>query len=166
MLSEQYKHGFGVAQMVLMANLKDVSQADSLAVAGNAGNCMNWIAGHLLSSRSAVLGALGEHTAFLQAEEAQPYLQGSAPPSQSNPGQPLERLLTGLHESHAKVMARLSLMEDADFEQQIDPAMFPMPVEQPTLATLMTTLLFHEAYHVGQLGLARRALGMPSGLQI
>lgn len=42
------------------------------------------------------------------------------------------------------------------------PAAQRFPVDDPTVAGSLAFLLHHEAYHIGQLGLLRRAVGLPA----
>ena len=61
---------------------------------------------------------------------------------------------------------RLSRATSEDLTRQLDPKQFPIPVEEPTLATLLALNMYHEGYHSGQLALGRRLLGKPSGLGV
>jgi uncharacterized damage-inducible protein DinB len=54
--------------------------------------------------------------------------------------------------------ARLATLTEADLAA---PAARRFPVDDPSLAGSLAFLLHHEAYHIGQLALLRRAVGLP-----
>jgi hypothetical protein len=52
-------------------------------------------------------------------------------------------------------------LRDADSEALDEAPPFRFPVDDETVLGAVTFLAHHEAYHLGQLGLIRKALGMP-----
>ncbi|MCC7477540.1 DinB family protein [bacterium] len=166
MLNEHFAQSFATAQMVMLANLQDVSHEDSLRPVGEAGNCINWLAGHLLHVADSLARELGAAQPVLSESESALYSMGSSPLSTESQCCQIDRLKEGLALQHKQISARLAAMSDEEYAAEIDPALLPVPLSKPNLASLITTLAFHQAYHSGQLGLARRALGMQSGLRI
>jgi len=159
--------GFQTAQMTIAANLAGLSHEQSLQQPRPAGNCVNWLAGHLLTSREGlkqILKISGEPS--LGAREAESYRQGSAPLSSPERAVRLERLDSELQKCSADIVSKIRSMSEAELDALLDPKLFPGPVDQPSLANLLTLFLFHEAYHSGQIGLSRRLLGQPSGIRI
>ena len=77
---------------------------------------------------------------------------------------PVESLAEALAATGAAIVARIQGMQEAEFDTALDPNAFPIPVERPTIASLLTLFLFHEAYHSGQIGLCRRVIGKNPGL--
>ncbi len=59
----------------------------------------------------------------------------------------------------ALLEARLQAVSAADLTA---PATQRFPVDDPTVGGALAFLLHHEAYHIGQLGLLRRAVGLPA----
>jgi hypothetical protein len=159
--------GFQTAQMTISANLAGISQEESLCQPAQAGNCVNWLAGHLLSVRCGLSQILGiPVSSSLSEAETNLYKQGSAALTPAGPAVPLERLLQDLQSSNSALVAHIQGMSEEQFDAPLDPKMFPMPVPQPNAAALLTLFLFHEAYHSGQIGLGRRLLGKSSGMGV
>ena len=69
--------GYGLGQYLIAGNTGGVTHEESLVQPSRAGNCINWIAGHLLDARGIILGLLGG-SPFLAAEETALYKRGSA----------------------------------------------------------------------------------------
>jgi len=110
---------------------------------------MNWVLGHIVSSRNDILKLIGEPPVWGE-EEAAPYVRGSAGRTDPESARPLAEILDALQRSHATIRARLETM---------DPAALLAPVDQETVDDRLSFLQFHETYHMGQVGLLRRWLG-------
>jgi uncharacterized damage-inducible protein DinB len=151
---------FGISAYAAQANTQDVSHEESVTPPPNGGNTINWILGHILASRDVLAARLGD-TPFLTEEETKLYGRGSAPVGPDTPCAPFERLLEGLAASTPALQRRLDAMTEEDLAMELEQSAFPVPVEVHTLGSLLTFLLFHESYHVGQLGIVRRTLGKP-----
>ena len=161
-LTQSLIQGFGAAERVLALNLAGVTHEESLVAPDAGGNCVNWIAGHLLASRGRILTLLGGE-AVLSEEEMQPYRRGAkgfAPAS----ALPLGRLTDGLQRSGNEILERLASLPEGSLDEMLDPSTFPVPPEIPTRGALISFLLFHESYHGGQIGLLRRMLGKKGGI--
>ncbi len=144
-----YNHG------VLKQNLASLDHADSL-VQPPTGNCLNWVLGHILSSRSGFLPILGAE-ALWSKEEKERYGRGSAPITTTAEAIPLGRMVEDLDRSQEILLASLGRLSE---EQLTAPAPFsPFQREDETLASLLVVFAFHEAYHAGQTGLLRRLTG-------
>ena len=70
--------GFAVGSMVIAMNLEDITNEEALVSPQQDGNCINWVAGHLLMARGGLLQMLGEQPS-LSEDEAKTYKQASAP---------------------------------------------------------------------------------------
>jgi uncharacterized damage-inducible protein DinB len=145
---------------VLMRNVAGISHAQSLEKPGGAGNCLNWIVGHLYATRSALSTLLGLEALWSTAE-VQPYKRGSAEldPTQARD---FAELVSRFDEAQATLLEALRAVSA---ERLAEPAPFS-PTKNPheTILTLLANLLFHEAYHAGQAGLLRRQLGFPGAI--
>ena len=155
--------GLRAAQGSILANLKGLTDEESLRILGIEGNSVNWIAGHLLASRDRAQERLAGQ-AFLSPDEAKLYRTGTSPRPEGRTCVPLGRLQDGLRSSGESLLTRWGALSEADLDKEVDPKSFRFPVEKPTLGALLSFFVFHEGYHSGQLGLARRILGKPSGL--
>lgn len=158
MFSENISYTFGTAQFTIEANFSGVSHEESLKAPAGGGNCMNWIAGHILSTRDIILKQLGEEP-VLSEKDTVPYQRGAQAMKSEDRCISLERLQEGLKKSSEILLEKLNGLSDADLSEALDPSAFPLPVETPTRGLLLTLFLFHESYHAGQLGLCRRGLG-------
>jgi hypothetical protein len=149
---------FGVGAFVLQRNLTDVTNEESLRPPQPGGNTMNWIVGHVVRARNQALGLLGQKPLFDDAEfEA----YGAAAPRMS-PGLPLDELkrrfdaLGPILDGALERVTRQQLSAAAPFSPTGNPG--------ETIGTLLASIAFHEAYHLGQTGLSRRLLGRPGAL--
>ncbi len=122
-------------------------------------NSANWILGHITSVRHGVLGRLGEN---LTADERfKQYRRGS----DGDPAQPIpfDELLALYDRMQPLLIARLQSLTD---EQLTTKAGFGTPAgPDATLGSALASLVFHESYHVGQLGVARRLLGKAGAIK-
>lgn len=142
-------------------NLDGVTHAESLVQPPPAGNCMNWVLGHLVSIYDVMLPLLNQ-APVLDAETSKHFARGSQPVRE--PGQAVEfsKLVAAWDESSRRVDAGLASLTS---EVLSSPAPFS-PTKNPdeTVRSLLAFLLVHQAYHVGQTGLLRRIAGKPGGI--
>jgi len=159
--------GFLTSQMTIAANLAGLSHEQSLDCPVKAGNCVNWIAGHLLTSRNGLEKILQlDGAPALTEQEAKLYVQGSSPLLDPDSAVKLERLVAELQKASDAIIAKVQSLSEQELDALLDPKMFPGPVNRPSLDNLLTLFLFHEAYHSGQIGLGRRLLGEKSGIRV
>ena len=141
------------AQRVILKNLDDISDAEALAKPNAGPNSINWIAGHLVCIRNHFLTAFGAPSLF-SAASVEAYNRGS------KPGETLPESLSELREkivrSHEDL---LSLIAGFDEAKLASPAPFSPGGGPETVGSLLLRLVIHEAYHGGQLGIARKLVG-------
>ncbi len=123
-------------------NLGGISHEDSVRALPGGGNCLNWIAGHLVVSRDSFRNLLGLPYVLPESFKSL-YKRGSANISPDNAFN-IEEIKNMYNEHLAEIMTALE-----------NPSTTLSPDEYNDILSLS----FHESYHVGQLGLARRALG-------
>ena len=153
MLREQAK----VIHRVLRANTAGLSQQDSLIQPQPGGNCLNWVVGHLLLTYDdLVLPMLGE-TSVLGKEALRHYGRGT--PELHDPAEalPLADLLTAWDEASKRVDAGLARLAPERLDEPAPTSPRNNPDE--TVRSLLTIVMFHQAYHTGQTGLLRRLAG-------
>ena len=138
----------GTIQRVALMNLDGVSHEASLTRPTPGGNSVNWLAGHIVRTRQRFLSGVGAFAADAQLDG---YTGGA------NPGLPLEDLIRGLEQSYDRFREGISGLSEADLE---GPAPFTPGPKPMTVFDLLATMMFHESYHVGQIGSARRAIGL------
>ena len=151
-----------ISQAVVHINLAGVTQAESLEYPTPGGNCANWVVGHLVAIQDHVLPLLGQQR-VLPAEVRPRYDRGSA--GLHDGAKPLEitELLELWSESSRRVDAGLAALDPDALGK---PAPFS-PGNDPgeTIGTLLMTIAWHQAYHVGQTGLLRRLAGKEGAIR-
>ncbi|MBS1493507.1 MAG: DinB family protein [Bacteroidetes bacterium] len=132
---------------VVNLNLGEVSHEDSLTTAPNGGNSVNWLLGHMIVVRDGMMKALGLEPV---ANESliNLYQRGTDNVTAENANK-LENLLEMYNRGSDEMIKRLEGDEVTDAEA----------------VDTMTVLLFHEAYHAGQIGLFRRIMGKDSKIK-
>jgi uncharacterized damage-inducible protein DinB len=144
---------FGVNLGVIKQQVDGLTHADSLLQLPFRGNCLNWVLGHVVSSRGGILKLLGESPIWSE-EEAAPYGLGSEPITCDGDVHSLEKLLNDLDRSHQVLIAALERTPQEELEKTIETFR-----GERTVGNHVTFLLWHEAYHVGQLELLRQLAG-------
>jgi hypothetical protein len=147
---------FGYTEFVFTANLKGISEEDGLKQPVPGGNCLNWVAGHIVGSRGSTLELLGQERSFAKDKYAR-YERGSDAVVIGEGTVPLAEILAdflatadGLKIGLAG-LTRERLGEKAPFSPANNP--------EETVGSLLVGLAFHESYHCGQLGVLRRMAG-------
>ena len=140
------------------ANLDGMTAGASLARPEGGGNCANWILAHLVVVHNGVMGVLGQDPVWdddgLDRVRRGPI---SGPDEALDWDELRERFLG----SCERCLAAVRALTDRELaEEMTDPF-----GEVTSRAELLTTLAFHQAYHVGQLGLARRVAGLPGAIR-
>jgi len=149
---------FGICGMVMEANTKDITHEESLTQPGDGGNCMNWILGHLTKVRSEMVGLLGQSSPY-PPEKFVRYAMGGARLTEAGEALAFEELLAAYNALQAPVVGALQSATEEVLARPVPDSPTGNPDE--TVGSLMVLLAFHEAYHIGQLGLLRAMLGKP-----
>jgi hypothetical protein len=162
MIREALESQLSFTHFTIHANLEGVTQAESLQSAPQGGNGANWVLGHIVDTRNIMHEFLGAEPALEEAGAAI-YGRGTDPLGPDSGGMELELLLQRLDASQERLLEKLLSATDALLSGKV-PGLFP-PHEPTTRANLIATLLFHEAYHAGQLGVLRRILGKEAAIR-
>ncbi len=150
--------GYSASQMLIMTNLDGISHDESMALPKGGGNSINWVAGHILASRTSVLKLLSEDR-FLSLEEQVPYARGAERLKPGDTCLSIERIREGLEKTGKAVLKKLRVTPESELAREIEIPDFPIKFDEPTLDAHLTLLLYHEGYHTGQLGLGRCVIG-------
>jgi hypothetical protein len=146
---------YGINSQALEANAKGLSHEDSLLQPPRGGNCLNWVAGHIVANRNFVLGLLGEQPIWSDAQ-AERYKRGSAPITDGSGAQRLEEILADFRTAQERIHAGLGRLKDEDLSRRKG---------DKVLGESLHFLQFHEAYHIGQIGLLRRMAGKEGAIR-
>ena len=139
----------------LFRNLEGITHEESLVMPPS-GNCLNWVLGHIVSSRNRIMTQMGLapiwqiDLAFHYSGRAE---AGWSPATAIE----LKSIETDLARSQQELLNALEQMPDA---------MLTTPDEKGrTLADAISFFNFHEAYHGGQVALLRRIVGRPGAIR-
>ena len=145
---------FDTSYSALRANVEEITHSDSLFSPLHGGNCINWVLGHIVWGRNRILALLDEEPIWNEKTVAR-YKTGSKPLTDASEAQHLEEILSAFDDSQERVTAALRRATNADLAA---------PHKKMTVGQELASLHFHEAYHIGQIGLLRRLLGKPGAL--
>lgn len=149
MTPEQLQTMFGMNDYFLNAVTEGVSHEESLVPPQPAGNCLNWVVGHIVFYRNSALALLGQPAVWGEGEGGC-YERGSKPIKAGDNVLRLEKLLEAYKLSQERLNAGLARLTPSELAREEEGA---------TLADSLSKWHFHEAYHLGQLGILRRLLG-------
>lgn len=141
---------------VLRGNTEGLTQEDCLVQPQPGGNCLNWVVGHLLETWDMVLPLVGQEP-VVGREALARYKRGSEALRDSGQALPLADLLAACDEAARRMdegLATLTL-ENLDALAPFSPRKKP----DETVRSLLSLVMFHQAYHAGQTGLLRRIAG-------
>jgi uncharacterized damage-inducible protein DinB len=143
-------------QQVLRMNAQDITQEESLVQPQPAGNCLNWVAGHILCVYNEVLPLVGQKP-VKDRDELRRYGRGAPPLQDASEALPLSEILSALDQATERIDTGLATLtpERLDAKAPVSPRNDP----NETVRSLLTLVSFHQAYHAGQLGILRRILG-------
>jgi len=153
-----YNNILGTSNYVIKEKTEGLTHDDSMLQLPFPGNCMNWILGHLMVYRMQCLGVI-DGVSEADEDEFALYGFGSEPMTDSDKAIPLETLLARLDTLSEQIAAALEKMPDSRLDELVDEG------QDVTVAQrLLFNLVYHEAYHVGQLEpLYEQALANRSG---
>lgn len=153
---------FRISHYAITVNLEGFTHEDSLLQPPGAGNCVNWVLGHIVASRNGALRLLGEEP-VLHGAVAERYKRGSAPIANQRDAAPLDLLVKALDESQERILGALGRATQLDLNK---PAAVPgVPAGDTSVGGQLAFLHFHESYHSGQLGLLRRLAGKAGAIR-
>ena len=137
-----------------------ITQEESLIQPGPEGNCLNWVMGHLLCVYDNLLPALGQETVGNDGS-FKCYGRGTAGIG-ADQALNMADLMSAWDEAEKRVEAGLAGLTA---ERLDEPAPFsPSNNPKETMRSLLTTVFFHQSYHVGQAGMLRRIGGRPGAI--
>lgn len=149
-LAQLYDHN----ARILGALVGDFVDAD-WRVQDPLGHDSRWIVGHLAATRLRLVGMVGltPMTAAWQAD----FARGTSPktlPQELD----MAELLRSFHHAHRQLR---SAWEGLTADILAQPLGYTLPDGSDTIGGALRVLAWHEAYHLGQLGLMRRLVGKP-----
>jgi uncharacterized damage-inducible protein DinB len=145
----QLQRLFEIDAYAFGVNVKGLSHEDSMVQPPAGGNCLNWVAAHIVASRGAILDLLGEAQVW-DTDRNDRFKRGSRPVLDTKDSLPFDSIVADFRRSQERIQAGLARLSDEELlEKRGD----------DTVADKLHFLQFHEAYHIGQAGLLRRMAG-------
>jgi uncharacterized damage-inducible protein DinB len=151
-----------MARDVVNANTHGLTHEESLVEPQPGGNRLNWVLGHLLSV----------YDGFLPLLKQEPVIGGAAlrrfargAPPLKDPGEAIDfgKLLAAWNQASERVDAGLAGLDPDILDRRAPDSPSGNPDE--TIRSLITTVMFHQAYHAGQTGVLRRIAGREGAIQ-
>jgi uncharacterized damage-inducible protein DinB len=151
------KH-FELMYQIAGVNLDGITPEQSLAQPSPGGNCANWILGHLTNVQNGVMRLAGEKPVW---ESDQLNRAGEEPIRNGAEAIDWNTMRDRFLGSRDRCLAAISQLSDDGMAETV-----PHPFGGTTSrAELLNVLAFHQAYHVGQLAVARRVAGLEGALK-
>lgn len=141
---------YSINHNVLHMQVEGLTHEDSLIQPSFRANNLNWVLGHIVSSRGGALKLLGAEPVWSK-EEAAPYARESEPLTDTEQAYQLEKIMADLDETQARLEAALAGLTIEDMEQANG---------DRTLGERLSFSYWHEAYHTGQSELLRQVSGV------
>ncbi len=151
---------YGLTAYSVEKNTEGLSHGDSLIAPAHGGNCVNWVLGHIVSTRNEMYPLMGREP-FWTEERRKLYGRGSSPVTEDADAVDLEELVADYRRSQEHL---LGFLEGASAEDLQAPLPKADQILGDTIGSAFAAFSFHEAYHAGQLGVLRRLVGKPGAL--
>ena len=148
----RYKTYLSRHQWVIDKQAEGLTHADSMLQPPFRSNCFNWNLGHILVYRLQNIGRLDGETSY-DDEEFKIYGGGSEPLTDPNMAVPVDELLRRLKDASEVFVTVLDGLTEADMAKVIDEE------RGTTVADRLDFHMFHEALHLGELGVLRQLAG-------
>jgi DinB superfamily len=152
-------HSFAYALDFLREQVAEINEADMAVQPNGIMNHPAWTIGHLTAATHLLARTIGVPK-WLPTEWVQTYRTGSSPVANASLYDSKNELLSKLREAQSKITQAIEQMDDSQLDQ-------PFPAEAyrdvfPTIRHALTQVLVgHTAYHVSQITLWRKAMGLP-----
>lgn len=126
--------------------LKDLTEELALVRPSGRSNHINWLLGHILHCRYMLAN-------MLEADAENPFGNTYWTAIEDKEYPSVEAVVSQLPIVSEKLLEKLSEMEESALVRVISPG-------RPALADIVSFFIYHEAYHLGQIGYARKLVGM------
>lgn len=152
-------HSFAYAIDYLAEQVSDIDDARMVEQPGGIANHPAWVIGHLTYTCQLLGGVLGLPV-WLPQDFAQRFGTGSVPVAEARAYEPKGLSIARLRDAQLRITLAVRQSDDTRLDE-------PFPDEAyrdvfPTIRHAITQVLVgHTAYHVGQVGTWRRAMGLP-----
>ena len=152
-------HSFAYALDYLREQVADLAAADMVAQPGGVANHPAWVVGHLAVTCQ-MLGEVVGVTPWLPEAWGRRFGTGGVPVADAGAYPSKEELLAALADAQARLARAVEGLGEAELD-----APFPDPAYRDVFPTvrhaLAQVMVGHASFHVGQVSVWRRAMGLP-----
>jgi uncharacterized damage-inducible protein DinB len=144
-------HSLGTSNFVVNRNFEGITHRESLVRPQPDGQSFNWILGHMVRTRNEILELIGKKPLYPK-DKFEVYTPKGFTPEKAVDVEELKKSFNALQselEAGIKSLSAETLREPASLR----------PDRPDTVGSILATILWHEAYHAGQLGTMRRVVG-------
>jgi len=155
MSTEMLANQLQLTDYILKRNLEGLTHADSVKQPV-AGNNLNWVVGHIVRTRNNVLGLVGAEPLYPREQFDAYEVEALTDTSKAIQFEELLDKFDTLQKPLVDGVRKLTpevLAQPAPFSPSNNP--------NETIGSLLSAVVFHESYHIGQTGLLRRLAGKP-----
>jgi hypothetical protein len=157
-LAKMFEFSYGAVNR----NVEGVTEEESLVKPQPAGNCLNWVLGHIVVYRGMILTLVGEVPVCSEAQAA-PYRRGSSP-SEGDTLLDMATLRGYFADSQQRLIPALAALSDEALALPV-PDQHKRPPLTGSIGDALIRLHYHEGYHNGQIGLLRRIAGKDGAIK-
>lgn len=151
-----------MARDVVNTNTRGLSHEDSLVEPRPGGNRLNWVLGHLMSVYDGFLPLLSQEP-VLGTTILKRYARGAPPLENPADAIDFQKLLQAWNQASEQVDAGLASLDPGILDRPVPNSPSGNPDE--TVRSLITTVMFHQAYHAGQTAVLRRIAGREGAIR-
>jgi hypothetical protein len=152
-------HSFAYGLDFLREQVEDVGDKDMVAQPNGIMNHPAWTIGHITAATHLLARTIGV-AKWLPTEWVQNYRTGSKPVADADIYDSKNELLSKLREAQSKITEAIENLTDSQLDE-----LFPAEAYRdvfPTIRHALTQVLIgHIGFHVGQVSLWRKAMGLP-----
>ena len=146
---------------IVSRNLEGFDHEKSLKVLPGSEQSLNWVLGHIVAARNGSLSLFGAEPLYPK-QDFEPYGQRSAPLTEDE-AIAFDELVRRYDNLRRPWMEGLERLSERDFAKPVP--FSPRDNPDETVGSLLAILVYHEAYHTGQMGPLRRNAGLPNVLR-
>jgi uncharacterized damage-inducible protein DinB len=159
---EVWRRQARTARNVVNVNTQGLTHEDSLVEPRPGGNRLNWVLGHLLSTYDGFLPLLSQEPVIGSAALKR-YARGAPPLENPADAMDFATLLAAWNQASERVDAGLASLDPEILDRPVPNSPTGNPNE--TVRSLITSIMFHQAYHAGQTALLRRIVGREGAIK-
>jgi uncharacterized damage-inducible protein DinB len=148
LLAKLYEINYGA----LFRNLEGITHEESFVQPEPAGNCVNWVLGHIVATRNRLLPLVGAQPIWSREQAFRYSGRDEADWSRATAAH-LDSIKTDLARSQQQLLTALEVLSDKELSASGQ--------DGRPLAEIIGFFQFHESYHSGQIALLRRIIGKP-----